>query len=445
MKKTMLWSLAGVILGALGFVTRAYWAESAPPPAARPVQAENAIPSPHPQPKQKVEPARALETDKGDQAQPSDAWIDHQIKKGESLAAIFSKYELGSRTLHSVLEDNRGLEKELSRLHPGKTLKLMLDDQGQLERLVYQQSKIKSIAVARTDNGFSAERILQEPLRQLQQVSGIIQSSLYLDGKKAGLDDKLIMNFTEIFGWDVDFARAIQPGDRFTVVFEKLSVDGETIGNGPIVAAEFVNRGQVYRALRFTLPNGESDYYTPEGQSLRKAFLRMPVESARISSRFNLHRKHPVLHRIRAHKGVDYAARIGTPVRATGDGKIIYRGNKGGYGRVVVIQHGQRFSTLYAHLNGFNKKFKSGSRVRQGDVIGYVGKSGLATGPHLHYEFRINGKHRDPLTVPLPGAKPIPFPLLTAFEKQTAPLLAELERASELTVAAANLEPKPDQ
>ena len=362
-------------------------------------------------------------------------WIKHTIRKGETLTGIFSRYDLGSRTLRNVLHGDKHLRKELTRLYPGKTVKFLLNDQGGLEKLVYERRRTETIAVSRDKDGFDIEKVFKQPQKELHQASGTVESTLYIAGKKAGLSDSLVMQLTDIFAWDIDFSRSIHPGDSFNVLYEKLYLDGEYLGDGAIVAAEFVNQGKIHQALRFTLPDGTSEYYTPEGKTLRKAFLRMPVKSARISSRFNLHRRHPILHRIRAHKGVDYAAPVGTPVHATGDGKIVYRGWKGGYGRVIILQHGRRYSTLYAHLHRFNSRFKIGSKVRQGDVIAYVGRSGLASGPHLHYEFRINGIHRDPLTVPLPESTPIPKALLAVFKQQTSPLLATLESSRQTALA----------
>ncbi len=355
-------------------------------------------------------------------------WIEHQIHRGETLAGIFKRYDLGTDTLHDLLHSDDRLQKDLTRLYRGDTVKILMDEQGQLEKLIYQPELTQTIAVTQNEDGFDIERIFKEPQRTLKQAGRIIQDSIYADAKQAGLSDKLITQLTEIFGWDIDFARSIQPADQFAVLYEQQHVNGKLIGEGPIVAAEIITQGKTYRALRFTLPDGSSDYYTPEGEALHKAFLRMPVESARITSRFNLHRHHPILHRIRAHKGVDYAAPIGTPVRATGDGKIIFRGRKGGYGRVIILQHGRNFSTLYAHLHRFNPRFGLGSQVRQGDIIAYVGQSGLATGPHLHYEFRVDGIHRDPLSAPLLQGRAIPKPLLSAFKLQAAPLLAALEQ-----------------
>jgi murein DD-endopeptidase MepM/ murein hydrolase activator NlpD len=243
------------------------------------------------------------------------------------------------------------------------------------------------------------------------------------------------MELAGIFGWDIDFALDIREGDQFAVLYEGLYLDGERIGTGNILAAEFTNQGKLYRAVRYTDARGHTDYYAPDGHSMRKTFLRTPVSFTRISSRFNSGRKHPILNRIRAHKGVDYAAATGTPVKATGNGKIVLRGKKGGYGNTVVIQHGSSYSTLYAHLNNFARGKTVGSRVQQGEIIGYVGSTGLATGPHLHYEFRVNGVHRNPLTVKLPDAAPLPKKFREDFKLATENLIAQLELAKTQTVA----------
>ena len=205
------------------------------------------------------------------------------------------------------------------------------------------------------------------------------------------------MELAGIFGWDIYFALNIRRGDHFTVVYDQLYLDGKKIGNGDILAAEFVNQGQVYRAVRYEKPNGTADYYTPDGNSMRKEFLRTPVAFTRISSRFSLGRYHPILNRIRAHKGVDYAAPTGTPIKATGDGRVAFRGRKGGYGNVVILDHGRGYSTLYGHMSRFARGERVGTRVHQGQVIGYVGSTGMATGPHLHFEVRADGVTTDPV------------------------------------------------
>ena len=242
------------------------------------------------------------------------------------------------------------------------------------------------------------------------------------------------MELADIFGWDIDFALDIRANDHFTVIFEELYSDGEKVKNGHILAAEFINDGKVFKAVRYMDHNNNIQYYTPNGKSLKKAFLRSPVKFSRISSKFTLKRWHPILHRFKSHKGVDYAASTGTPIKATGNGKIAFRGRKGGYGKTIVIEHGNQYSTLYAHLSRFSKA-RTGKRVKQGDTIGYVGKTGLATGPHLHYEFRVNNRHRNPLTIKLPKTRSIRKHYMTAFKNQTKNLLAQLEMYKKITVA----------
>jgi murein DD-endopeptidase MepM/ murein hydrolase activator NlpD len=234
------------------------------------------------------------------------------------------------------------------------------------------------------------------------------------------------MDMAGIFEWDIDFIQDVREGDTFTVIYEELWRDGVKLRDGEIVAAEFVNQGKPFRAARFRDSTGRAGYYTPEGRSVRKAFIRAPLNFTRISSNFNPSRRHPVLNTIRAHRGVDYAAPTGTPIRAAGDGKVLFRGVQGGYGNTIVLQHGSNITTLYGHLSRFGNA-RAGARVNQGDVIGYVGSSGLATGPHLHYEYRVNGAHRNPRTVSLPPADPIAADQQTAFTAATDSLWRQLD------------------
>ncbi len=363
--------------------------------------------------------------------------ITHRIEKGENLSVIFDKMSLDAKDLYKITHAN-DLGKQFAHLKIGRELVAKTDSEGRLHELSYQKNAIETLVAKRQDDDFLVALDSKEVKTQLATAHATIHSSLFLDGKTAGLNDNLIMQLANIFAWDIDFALNLREGDQFTVVYEKHLVDDQEVDGGEIISAEFVNRGQSYTAVRFIEANGSSSYYTPEGKSLRKAFIRTPVAFARISSRFNLHRKHPVLNRIRAHKGVDYAARTGTPVKTTGNGRIIFRGRKGGYGNTIIVKHGQKYTTLYAHLSRFKRGLKTGSRVKQGQVIGYVGKSGLATGPHLHYEFRINGVHRNPLTVKLPNARPIDKSLLAEFKNQTAPLLAQLNKAKASHLLAQN-------
>jgi murein DD-endopeptidase MepM/ murein hydrolase activator NlpD len=278
---------------------------------------------------------------------------------------------------------------------------------------------------------FIAETITHPLEIRTKHATGIIAYSLYHATQKAELSYLLFDEFADLFAWDIDFTQDVHKGDRFTVIYEEYYRDGERIENKdqkyPIVAAEFINQGKSYRAIRYMDPNGETGYFTPEGNSLRKAFVRNPIKFTRISSYFSSSRKHPILNKIRAHKGVDYSAKTGTPIRATGDGKVVFRGVKGGYGNTVILQHGQRYSTLYAHMSRFDAKAQVGRKVRQNDIIGYVGQSGLATGPHLHYEFRVDGVHRNPLTIRHASVAPVAAELMPEFTTYAKPLLAQLD------------------
>lgn len=353
-------------------------------------------------------------------------WTQVTVQTGDSLARIFARAGVNARDLHELMTLGAAVN-TLKRIHPGQILHLRADDGGKLLELRYEESQTLGLQVVRGAGGFAATTTHRIPDRQTANATAVIESSLFLAGQKAKLSDSMIMDLAGIFGWDIDFALDIREGDRFTVLYDELYLDGERIGDGNILAAEFVNQGQVFRAIRYTDPDGRTDYYTPEGRSLRKAFLRTPVEFSRISSGFNLKRKHPVLNRIRAHKGVDYAAPKGTPIKVTGSGRVVFRGVKGGYGNVVIVQHGSTYSTLYAHLSGFARGINTGTRVRQGQTIGYLGMTGLATGPHLHYEFLVNGVHRNPLTVKFPDAEPIEKRFRADFQKTAEAMLAQIE------------------
>lgn len=357
---------------------------------------------------------------------PEKRWDAIKVKNGDTLAGIAKRAGLSAQDLHQLVNTNEDT-KRLGKIFPGDTLEFGYGADNQIRQLRYVLNTTDTLLVTREASGFSAI-VEHTPLtKEKRFANGTITSSLFLAAQAAGLSDRLTMELAGIFGWDVDFALDIREGDSFTVVYEEQFKNGKRVADGNIIAAEFVNRGEVYRAILYSPPEGRADYFAPDGRSLRKSFLRSPVEFSRISSKFSLGRKHPILNRIRAHKGVDYAAPTGTPVRATGDGKIVTRDHSGGYGKTVVIQHGSQYGTLYAHLSNYARGLTTGSRVRQGQVIGYVGQTGLATGPHLHYEFRVNGVHRNPLTVKFPDAAPLPQKDLTAFNQFAAPLMAELE------------------
>ena len=369
----------------------------------------------------------------------STIWHKHKIKPGESLSAIFSENNIDRSDLHKIIQVN-DLSPQFATIRTGKSLLIGRDISGEFTHLVYQKSIYEELKATRVEDGsFTVELITKEIDRRIESSTGIIHSSLFIDGKNAGLSDNIIMQLANIFAWDIDIALSLHEGDKFSVIYENLYIDNNMIGSGNILAAEFINQGKSIKTVRYQNEEGKASFYTPEGDNMRKAFLRTPIDFARVSSRFNLKRKHPVLNRIRAHKGVDYAASTGTPIKAAGDGKIIFRGRKGGYGNAVIIQHGHKYSTLYAHMSKFKKGQRTGSRVNQGEIIGYVGRTGLASGPHLHYEFRINGLHRNPLTVTLPNASPIQAKYKADFLETSKPLFAQLEQLSSVRVASTKI------
>ncbi len=363
-------------------------------------------------------------------------WREITVRSGDSLSILFERNQLrGADWL--ALSKMDGSAKRLRRLHPGDTLRLELDESDALQTLQMRIDDTRTLVLSRSPSGFEQSVIHDEIERREEHTKGTITSSLFLAGQDAGLSDRLIMELAGIFAWDVDFALDIRGGDQFTVVYENLYRNGEFLKEGDILAAEFVTSGRTVRAVRYAENSGPADYYSPAGRPMRKAFLRTPVEFTRISSRFSLGRKHPILNRIRAHKGVDYAAARGTPIKAAGAGKVVHAGRKGGYGNVVIIQHGGKYQTLYAHLDQFRRGIRVGASVTQGQTIGYVGSTGLATGPHLHYEFRVNGAHVDPLSVTLPAADPIAKGKLPTFKASTAKLLARLDELNGTEVADA--------
>ena len=431
--------------------------EAAQPHTLRPGQADQAVTALHPEPRpgeKDTTAAPSLLLDAADEAEaqapkpaatvamaePVEAaappqWKEHRIAKGESLARIFAQYELDAGLLHRIINSSEEA-KSLARIRPGQTLRFQFDDNRELTRLELHRNRVESMRIAITDDAVDVEQVSKDIEKRVGTAAGVIESSLFVDGQRAGLSDGQIMELAAIFGWDIDFALEIRAGDQFRVVYEEHYLDGEKLRDGAILAAEFTNRGTTHHAVRYADSNDEVGYYDAEGNNKRRAFIRTPIRFARVSSRFNPKRWHPVLKRWRSHKGVDYAAPTGTPVKATGDGRVVFRGTKGGYGRTVILEHAGKYTTLYAHLSNYSKRARQGQRVKQGQVIGYVGKSGLATGPHLHYEFRVSGVHKDPLRVKLPKSIALPKSEIAAFREATAPLLARLEAIPADTMVA---------
>ena len=359
--------------------------------------------------------------------------LDLLVGRGDTLEILFRRNGLDVADLAAMTTLPEARE-QLRRILPGDRIEVT-HDEGRVATLRRELNDAETLALKRTEAGFTASVEQRAIDTRTVGAHGTIETSLFEAGVAAGMADSVTMDMAYIFQWDIDFIQDVRVGDSFTVVYEELWRDGEKLRNGNIVAAEFINQGAVYRSVRYRDPSGRSDYYTPDGRSVRKAFLRAPVEFTRISSNFNPNRHHPVLNTIRAHRGVDYAAPTGTPVIAAGDGKVIARGVDGGYGNAVVLQHGGNVTTLYGHLSRFGNQ-RIGSRVNQGDVIGYVGRTGLATGPHLHYEYRVGGVHKNPRTVPLPAADPVPAEYKADFEADVAPLWRQLDLYQQSQVAA---------
>lgn len=370
-----------------------------------------------------------IPTESQQPAQPELSESAFQVRNGDSLSLVFSRAGYGASTVHGVAyETEHG--NQLSRIYPGQEIRFYKDAEGQLSQIQFAKDELEYYLVEKTDQGFVSSHVFLEPEVFPQLKSGTIDTSFYLAAQRAGLTDNQIMELAALFGWDIDFVLEIRQGDSFSVVYEDRYLNGEQITPGNILAAEFINQGRVLRAVRYEHSDGRVAYYNPEGQSMRKAFLRAPLDVFRISSSFNLNRRHPILNTIRAHKGADYAAPSGTPIKASGDGRVIFSGVDGGFGNVVRIQHGQNYMTVYAHMSRFASGVRNGTYVRQGQTIGYVGMTGLATGPHLHYEFHVNGSVRNPVTVDLPNGDPIPSSELNQFKLLAQPMLALLDTLS---------------
>ncbi len=353
-------------------------------------------------------------------------WRQERIQRGDTVAALLSRFEVNNLDAANFLHEARNI-KAMHQLVPGRIVHAQTTERGELRMLRYFPGGSEQFLMEKTDGAF---KLIEQPIeleKHVQMKSGVINSSLFAATDSAGVPDNITTQIVDIFSSDIDFHRDLRKGDRFTVVYESLHNDGELARAGRILAVEFVNQGTPYKAVYFQADDGNSGYYAPDGKNLRKAFLRSPLEFSRVSSGFSSARFHPVLQTWRAHKGVDYAAPTGTKVKATANGTVAFSGWQSGYGNVVILQHQGQYTTAYGHLSAFSKGLRKGQRVSQNDVIGYVGATGMATGPHLHYEFRVSGVQRDPLRVAMPAAIPIPTQNMTIFHENTRPLTARLD------------------
>ncbi|GAA5525817.1 hypothetical protein Maes01_02390 [Microbulbifer aestuariivivens] len=361
-----------------------------------------------------------------------------EVRNGDTLSDLFQRAGIDSAEMYKLLasgDEARGL----ARLTPGEELTFHINNDGSLHSLELHRDRLNLVAFTREASGtFQYARHQRQADNYTAYREAEIDSSLFMAGSEAGLSHDLIMEMAQVFSSDIDFALDIRKGDRFSVTFEEQFLDGEKIGNGPIQAVTFVNQGKTFSAVRYVDANGDANYYTPDGKSMRKAFIRTPVDIGRISSHFNPRRLHPIFKTSRPHNGTDYAAPRGTPVYSAGDGRVIKAGYSKANGNYVFIKHGERYVTRYLHLN--KRKVKTGQRVKQRQVIGTVGATGYATGPHLHYEFLVDGSHRNPATIVrrLPKAKSIPSAEMARFQAQTQPLLAQLESYGQPTLARRN-------
>lgn len=369
---------------------------------------------------------------------PEERVHTHTVKQGDNMAMIFGRNELSPKTLHALTKTEHG--DALAGIFPGAELRFQRQGE-QLVKLTYQAGPLESIEFSLNANGvFSSEEVVRAPERVLTYVHGRIENSLFLTSQEIGLPDSLTMRLAQIFQWDIDFVLDIRPGDEFFALIEEQYLDGEFIGYGDILAARFINQSKAHTAVRFEDEDGSADFFDPSGLSMRKAFLRAPVDFSRISSSFNMRRKHPLHNTIRPHRGIDYAAPRGTPILAAGEGRIETASRTQANGNFIVIRHGEQFVTKYLHLSKFARNIKSGRKVKQGQTIGYVGSTGWATGPHLHYEFLVNGVHQNPRTVKLPEAEPVTAGQMASFKKNTYPNVVLLDHfADQVALAVAEL------
>ncbi len=350
------------------------------------------------------------------------------------MDAIFRQQGFPIGLLHEILSLN-GETGNLKNIRPGDIFEFQSTADGVFEQMRSTVDESQYLVVRQEGDILSAELQPREMFSEVAEAEGVIQSSLFTAGKQAGLSDAMVMNLANIFGWDIDFVLDIRKGDRFVVVYEKLYRDGELLRDGRILAATFINQGERFQAIYFE-DGDNAGYFAPDGRNMRKAFLRAPLNFAYISSGFNPKRMHPVLKRIRPHNGIDYYAPRGTPVYAAGEGTVTRSGYSAANGNHVFIKHANGIETKYLHFT--KTAVKKGQKVRQGQTIGYVGSTGLATGPHLHYEFVVNGVHRNPRTVPLPKVEPLKGATLTAFQSLAAPMLTQLSRLESASLYASS-------
>ena len=359
-------------------------------------------------------------------------WEAVRVRSGQTLDGIFRQQGYSISLLHQILALN-GETKGLTKIRPGDVFDFQRDENGGFQQMRYALDEARYLLVEKEGDSLSTQIHDREIIAEVTETEGVIESSLFMAAKGAGLSDAMIMKLANIFGWDIDFVLDIRKGDRFMLVYEKLYREGEFLRDGRILAATFINQGERFQAIWFE-QGDMADYFAPDGRNMRKAFLRAPLNFSYISSGFNPRRMHPVLKRVRPHNGIDYYAPPGTPVYSAGDGTVIRSAFSKSNGHHVFVKHANSIVTKYLHFT--RRTVKQGQKVKQGQTIGTVGSTGLATGPHLHYEFVVNGVHRNPRTVPLPKVEPLKGTLLSAFQQQAAPMLTQLSRLESASLYA---------
>jgi murein DD-endopeptidase MepM/ murein hydrolase activator NlpD len=366
-------------------------------------------------------------------------WRNIEVKSGDNLSAIFSKVGLSDQDLFRVLNSSDEA-KVLNQVYPGYQLDFLIPPEGELEQLRLLKSPLEGFLFTLNNNNYDVESILNFPQLRPTFKVGTIADSLFMAGQREQIPAVTIMEMANIFGGVIDFILDPRAGDDFSILYDEKYLDGDFIGHGDILATQYTNQGKTFTAVRYINEEGEAGYYNAEGESMRKAFLRSPLDVFRISSNFNPSRRHPILNTIRAHKGTDYAAPRGTPIRATSDGQVTRASRNGSFGNLVIVKHAGGFETKYAHLSKYANGVKKGKRVRQGDIIGYVGTTGSATGPHLHYEFLMGGVHQNPRTIidKLPKAESIDPAQMDSFRTQTADLLKRFSELNGTTLITLN-------
>jgi murein DD-endopeptidase MepM/ murein hydrolase activator NlpD len=356
---------------------------------------------------------------------PDNVWQTIQPRSGDTMAAIFHRLGLTAKNLQEILQKNPN-KKALTAIKPGQKLQFLIS-KNKLEKLIVPINYIQTLTIFRSGQQYKYRIDSKKTTTHNHYVTATIKGSLYRTAQQANIPSRLISKMTDILKKEIDFKHAIQAGDHFSIIYDAYYIEDKMVGTGDVVAVSYTNKGKTYQALRHKSANGHTDYYAPDGTSLKKAFTRYPIKFSHISSTFALSRYHPILHYKRAHKGIDLAAPIGTPIQATGDGVITTIDRHNGYGNMIKIKHDKTYSTIYGHMLKFQKGLYKGSRVKRGQVIGYVGQTGLASGPHCHYELHVNNQPRNPTTTGLPIAPSVPRREMASFKSKTRTLLAQLK------------------